>query len=114
MFRRFVIVKTDTKISQQIKTYENKATTRPDVRNKQHEHAIIYTGVEPPKPLKGESNLQDPIEADAESQATYLSPFARINYGESHEIQHTEKVYNLGQLPLIHTGADSSNKEAYL
>ncbi|KAL1619325.1 hypothetical protein SLS56_010163 [Neofusicoccum ribis] len=82
----------------QIKTYENKATTRPDVRNKQHEHAIIYTGVEPPKPLKGESNLQDPIEADAESQATYLSPLARINYGESHEIQHTEKVYNLGQV----------------
>lgn len=81
-----------------IKTYENQATTRSDVRGKQHEHAAIYTGMEPPALLAGESGLQEPIQADAESQATSLSPLARINYGITHEIQHTERVYNLGKV----------------
>ncbi|KAF4301716.1 putative heterokaryon incompatibility protein [Botryosphaeria dothidea] len=100
IFQRFVILKAGTLISKclQIKTYEGKATTRRDIRDKQNEHAVVYMGINPPNELAGETGLQEPIQADAESRETWLSDKARINYGQIFDIDHNTKVYAIGKV----------------
>ncbi|OJD31486.1 peptidoglycan-binding protein [Diplodia corticola] len=81
-----------------IKTYSGQATTRPDVRDRQNEHAVIYTMAQPPKPLRGEDKLRRPIGARAERQAQPFSTKTRLNYGQECDVPHTEPVCPLGQV----------------
>lgn len=81
-----------------IKTYQGRATTRSDVRGKQHEHAIIYTVAQPPRPLRGEERLRQPIGARADKQAQPFSPKTRLNYGQEFEVAHSQPVCPLGHV----------------
>lgn len=81
-----------------IKTYQGRATTRSDVRGKQHEHAIIYTVAQPPRPLRGEERLRQPIGARADKLAQPFSPKTRLNYGQEFEVAHSQPVCPLGHV----------------
>ncbi|KAF8860706.1 hypothetical protein BDZ45DRAFT_672419 [Acephala macrosclerotiorum] len=94
--RRFVIVATDFGHSQclPILTYKHQATTKGGVKHESH--AIIYTGPDPPLPLRGESLILQPVQMVGKTHRDVLLPESRINYAKIYTVEHNVKVFFIG------------------
>lgn len=105
--RRFVVVReAETYCSAlPVTTYHGRGVAKPGV--KKSEHAIIYTGRQPPEPHPDERpTRQDegvgmrlkPIRIDTDSREDKLDPMSRLNFGAIHTIQHNIKVKAYGMV----------------
>jgi hypothetical protein len=115
--RRFVIVRplyghclclyVDQSLNQQlgnvltvkrpIFTYQHQGTSKPGVRSR--DHAIIYTGVDPPKELPDEKKLlKKPIRVVPLNSRDKLALESRLNYAKIYTLEINVKVCFIGQV----------------
>ncbi|KAF4542836.1 5,6-dimethylbenzimidazole synthase [Lasiodiplodia theobromae] len=57
-----------------------------------------YQVAQPPRPLRGEEKLRQPIGARADKGAQPFSPKTRLNYGQDFEVAHSHPVCPLGHV----------------
>jgi hypothetical protein len=83
-------------------TYNRHGVGRPDVIKS--EHAIAYTGREPPSPTKNElpdlgsheMPMREAIRVKPIDKLHKLDIMARINFSKIYTVEHHVKVYNFG------------------
>ena len=100
--RRFIVVRPKTKdyYSQclQISTHGGRGATGKGLN--QREHAIVYTGDNPPKKLEGESKLQkDAIQVIPVTPSEKLDPLSRLDLHRVYPVEHNLKVKEIGKVP---------------
>jgi hypothetical protein len=80
-----------------ILTYGRQATTKSGVKSE--DHAIIYTGVKPPREIDGEEKLRlHPIQVIPRTPRDKLEKESRINYRKIYTVEHNVKVYFMGHV----------------
>jgi len=62
------------------------------------EHSIVFTGKNPPKPLKGEHGMLQPIKVVPKTRSDKLQAESRINFGKVYTVEHNCKVYDFGNV----------------
>lgn len=103
--RRFVVIREALNYCSAlpITTYGSQGVGKSHVTKS--EHAIIYTGRNPPNPMsseepvRGEQGMRpDPIRVDPDDKEDKLDPRSRIDFGKVHTIQHNIKVKSYGKV----------------
>lgn len=104
--RRFVVVRKgkDYCSALPIMTYSKQGVGKQGVNKS--EHAIIYTGSQPPKPLSselpqsaGEAPMrQQAVRVVPDDRESKLDPMSRIDFGKVHTVQHNIKVRPFGMV----------------
>jgi hypothetical protein len=85
-----------------IHTYQNRGTTAPHARPR--DHLVIYTGEEEPELVEGESEVvrhRKPIQVALDPNAPNaeaLLPASRLNLSKLHTIEHNIPVTRLGKI----------------
>lgn len=101
--RRFVVIRESANYCSAlpITTYSGRGVSKRGVVKS--EHAIIYTGKNPPpahqleRPARGESGMRpEAIRVDPDSATDRLDPMSRIDFGGVHQVQHNIKTKSLG------------------
>ncbi|KAK5156872.1 hypothetical protein LTS14_004389 [Recurvomyces mirabilis] len=104
--RRFVVIRAgkDYCSALPIATYGNKGVAKRS-GVKKADHAIIYTGQTPPRPMeseapqRGEQGMQPvAIRVVPDNPVDKLDPASRLDFGKIHTIQHNIKVRQLGMI----------------
>lgn len=63
------------------------------------EHAIIYTGDRPPKPIEGEEAPPNrPIQVVSKTHRDKLDKASRVNYAKIYTVEHNVKVQFIGRI----------------
>jgi len=84
-------------ICRPILTYQRQATKKWGV--KRDDHAIIYTGDNPPRELNGEPPLKlRPIRVIGKTPRDKLEEESRINYAKVYTVEHNVKVHFIGSI----------------
>jgi hypothetical protein len=66
---------------------------------KQDDHAIIYTGENPPREIQGEDPLTlRPIRVIPKTPRDKLEKESRINYAKIYTVEHNVKVHFIGEV----------------
>ena len=80
-----------------ILTYPFQGITKVGV--KREDHAIIYTGYQPPEEFQGEEKpTLRPIQVIPKTPRDKLVPQAHINYGKIYTVEHNVKVHVIGHV----------------
>jgi hypothetical protein len=66
------------------------------------DHAMIYTGKEPPPLLEGEALYKRPIRMEPDNPRTKLDTASRINYAKLYTVEHNVKVAFVGWVAKKH------------
>lgn len=86
-----------------IGTYGGKGVSKDRV--KKSDHAIIYSGRQPPQPVdnempkRGERGMRpNAIRVDPDEREDKLDPMSRIDFGKPHTVHHNLKVRSFGMV----------------
>jgi hypothetical protein len=101
--RRFVVIRESDQYCNAlpITTYSGRGVAKRNVVKS--EHAIIYTGRDPPqprpdeRPLRGETGMRSQsIRVDPDNRTDRLDEMSRIHFGGVHQVHHNIKTKSLG------------------
>jgi hypothetical protein len=82
-----------------IHTYENRGTTAPHARPR--DHVVIYTGEKQPDLVEGESKVvlnRKPIRVTLDPKGQPLRPASRLSLSKLHTVEHDIPVSRLGKI----------------
>lgn len=103
--RRFVVIREGENYCSAlpITTYGSQGVSKRGI--KKSEHAIIYTGREPPTPSQAEAPnqgeqpmLSRPIRVVPDDKSDALDPHSRLDFGKVHTVQHNIKAKAFGKV----------------
>jgi len=103
--RRFVVIREGNTYCSAlpIVTYGQQGVGKPGVNKS--EHAIVFTGKDPPVPLptelpqRGETGMRsEPIRINPDDPSDKLDPVSRIDFGKVYTVLHNVKVRSMGEV----------------
>jgi hypothetical protein len=86
-----------------IQTYRGRGVAKKNLTK--NDHAIIHTGIEPPKPAEGEhpmkhneAAMRPPIQVVGRERGAKMDTMSRVNYRKIYTVEHNVKVFDFGNV----------------